>query len=123
MKFLFFLLFASLAAFTSCYYDSEEYLYPGIGNNCDTTGISYNSHISALLSTYCLSCHAASAAPSSGGNIVLDSYASTSAQADIIQGTINHSAGFSPMPKGGAKLGSCKLLQVDAWINAGKPEN
>jgi hypothetical protein len=45
------------------------------------------------------------------------------AQSGKLLGTINHAAGFSPMPKGGAKLSSCRIATIKKWIDAGMLNN
>ena len=41
----------------SCYYDSEEALYPVINSACDTTNVTFSGTIVSLLANNCLSCH------------------------------------------------------------------
>ena len=60
--------------FFSCYYDSEEVLYPSFG--CDSTNITYNSTIALTMDNYCTGCHGGSAPQ---GAISLTSYA------DVVQ--------------------------------------
>jgi hypothetical protein len=40
-----------------------------------------------------------------------------------LYGSIAHQAGFSPMPKNGAKLSDCEITQVQRWIAAGSLNN
>jgi hypothetical protein len=40
-----------------------------------------------------------------------------------LQVAINHSAGYSPMPKGGNKLPACQIAKVRRWVAAGAPNN
>lgn len=108
-------------AFTSCYYDNEEELYPN-PVACDTTNVTYSATIAPILSANCNGCHA-SGAPSAG--IVTDNYTDlqTIVQNGKLVGAINHLNGFSPMPKGGNKLSDCNLAKIEKWINAGAPNN
>jgi hypothetical protein len=108
---------------TGCYYDKEEILYPG--TTCDTTTVSYGTFIQPLISSKCNSCHNSSAASGSGGGIVLDSYTAVKYYVDNARftGAVNHEAGYSPMPENGPKLPACELSKINAWVNAGAPQN
>lgn len=107
-----------------CYYDSEEYLYPQPGNQCDTVNVTFSLSVRPLLENYCYSCHSNSTS-SFGGNIRLEDYADVKARADngSLLGSISHAGGFSPMPKGAAKLQVCQIAIVQKWIDAGAPNN
>ena len=106
--------------FTGCYYNKEDLLY---GTNCDSSSVTYSSTITSILNNYgCLGCHVG-ANPSGGIN--LETYTNVKAIADIgkLFGAINHSPGFNPMPDGAAKMNSCDIKKVKAWIDAGAPNN
>lgn len=122
MKKLSFISIVSLMILSGCYRDNEAELYPVTGS-CDTTGVTYLATVAPLLqSSGCTSCHSG-AAPS--GNISLQTYASvrTVAVNGKLYGAINHVAGFSPMPKGGAKMSSCNISKIKAWVDAGSVNN
>jgi hypothetical protein len=102
---------------TSCYYDSEEALFPKINNSCDTSNVTYSSTINNMINNYCLSCH------SGGGTTILVTYAEVSAKSDRIIGSIEHKSGFLPMPQGGTMLDSCLIKQYVKWVKIGKPNN
>jgi mono/diheme cytochrome c family protein len=106
-----------------CYYDKEEILYPA--GTCNSAGATYSGIVSPILNSRCNSCHSTAAAASSGGNIVLDNYNSVKIQASNgkLLGSINHAGGFSPMPKGGAKLTSCEIASITNWVGSGAPNN
>jgi hypothetical protein len=55
----------------------------------------------------------------------VSSYAQLQAKAANGQllGTLNHDPGYSPMPKGGAKLSDCDLAKLRQWVAAGTPNN
>lgn len=112
-----------LVSFQACYYDNEEELYPNI--TCNTDNIKYSSDINAILTTRCLSCHNAASASSIGAGINLEGYNNLKVWIDNnrFMGAIRHSAGFSPMPKGGSKLPDCELKKIESWANAGFPNN
>lgn len=117
------LLFSILLVFfglSSCYYDSEEYLYSDTGN-CDTQNVTYSNFVGNLMQVNCNACHS-QASPS--GGIITSDYENLMVIVNNgkLQGTINHLSGFSPMPKGQNKLPDCDLQKIDAWINDGSPE-
>jgi len=109
--------------FISCYYDNEENLYPEISNACDTTNVTFSGTIATMLSNNCLSCHSNSTAANFGNNIRLEDYADVKAQNQRVLGSIKQSSGFSPMPKGGAKLNDCLITQFGIWVKNGSPNN
>lgn len=126
MKRLFiFLLFAVVIAAVagSCYYDSEEGLYPSINQTCDTTNVTYSGSIVPILANNCLSCHSNSMAPSAGNNIALENYADVASRVASISGAINQTGSYSPMPKNGAKLKTCLIATFDIWVRKGKLNN
>lgn len=102
--------------FFSCYYDSEEVLYPSFG--CDSTNITYHSAIAITLDNYCTSCHGGS---SPQGSISLTSYTDVVNYAPRITPAIKHTGPY-PMPKNGGKLSDCAIRQWDLWVKAGMPE-
>lgn len=107
---------------SGCYRDNEEDLYPSSGT-CDTTGATYAITVAPVLQAHgCISCHSGTA-PS--GNISLQNFASVKAVAQNgkLFGSLDHSPGFSPMPKGGNKLSACTINKIKAWIDAGALNN
>lgn len=104
-----------------CYYDSEESLYGKPGTGCDITVTKFNTEVQPILQQYCMRCHSNSAATASGGGIKLQDYADVKTNSDNgkLMGSINHSSGFSAMPKGGGKLTDCEILKVQTWITRG----
>lgn len=123
MRLRFSLFFALAALFTGCYYDNEEYLYGGLEPiPCDTASVSYGGTVLSILQRECIGCHGASAP---GGGVSLHTYEAVvaSASSGKLLGTIQHAAGFSQMPKGGNKLPTCELQQIEAWIHQGSPNN
>jgi cytochrome c553 len=94
------------------------------GVTCDATAFQYNANIKPLLTT-CNACHVG-AAPS-GGGIDLSTYTSLKNYITDNPGrllnSLKHTAGYSPMPQGGAKLSDCNIAQIENWINAGAPNN
>lgn len=125
MKRLFLALSLIAMAFLSrsCYYDSEEMLYPELGGGCDTTAVTFTSTIKPILANNCYSCHSNATAASYGGNIRLEDYSDVASSSAAVSGSINHSGGYSPMPKNGGMLNKCLLLQYEKWIILGMPDN
>lgn len=89
---------------------------------CDTTNVKYATHVFPVIEETCLGCH--SGANPSGG-VFLENYEDikTYAQNGKLTGTINHDAGFSPMPQNGEQLSFCKRLAIEKWIEDGMPDN
>jgi hypothetical protein len=109
---------------STCYYDSEEYLFPRTDNSCDTTQVTFALSVKPILQNSCYPCHSNSTS-SLGGNIKLEDYADVSFHASNghLLGTISHSPGFVPMPQGAAKLEECKIIIIQKWIESGFPNN
>lgn len=109
---------------SSCYYDKEELLYGNSNAPCNDTStvFSYTQKVVPILRQYCYSCHSGNF-PS--GNQLMGNYVADKAMAQSgkLYGTINHASGFSPMPKGMAKLSSCQINTVKKWIDAGMLNN
>lgn len=112
---------ASGLTFHSCYYDNEQELYGYMNNQtCDTTIVTYTATIAPIMSTNCNSCHF------TGNTVgyVTDTYTGLEAAATSgrLLGSINHSYGYSAMPKGGNQLTSCDLTKIKVWINRNFPQ-
>jgi hypothetical protein len=112
----------SFIFFSSCYYDSEEALYPSYSNTCDTSNVTFSGTITTILNNSCWSCHSNSTAGTWGNNIRLESYSDVSSQINTIIPAINH-IGNKPMPKNSSKLPVCSLNQFDIWVRIGMPNN
>jgi hypothetical protein len=126
MKFYLSLLIILLSTLiiSSCYYDKEELLYGNSNAPCTdtTTVMSYSQKVVPVLQQFCYSCHTGNF-PS--GNQLMGTYASDKAMAQNgkLYGTINHSTGYSPMPKGMAKLNNCQLNTIKKWVDGGMLNN
>lgn len=112
-----------LISLSSCYYDSEEALYPSVSNGCDTTNVTFSGSVVPMLANNCLSCHSNSVAAALGNGIQLENYADVKTYSVRIDGAIKHTGGYSPMPKNGGMLKSCLITQFDIWIRNGMPDN
>lgn len=108
----------------SCYYDSEESLYPSLSSSCDTVNVTYSKTVVPMLENNCLGCHSAAAVSGGdGGGIVLDNYTDVKSQAVSISAAINQTGANSPMPKNSNKMKSCLIKQFDIWVRNGTPDN
>lgn len=105
----------------SCYYDSEESLYPDFGD-CDTLQVTYVSHIQGIVNNQCISCHGSGTADEKGAGIILDTYELLAGNLSVT-GAIRHEPAYSPMPKDAAKLHDCLIRQFEIWEESGYPEN
>lgn len=122
------LFISGLMIVSSCSKDNEAALNPpvdpgnGNGNTCDTVNMKYAANVQPIIANNCYGCHGNGAA---AGGISLDSYAKLKTQADNgnLLGTITHATGFSPMPRGGAKLSDCNINTIKSWINRGTLNN
>ena len=122
---LFLFAMIALLSLSACYYDHEDILYGANSNQpcVDTAGtVSYSQKVVPILQASCYNCHTGSF-PS--GNQLMGTYAADKAmgQNGKLYGTIAHSSGFSPMPKGGAKLSACQIAVVKKWIDQGMLNN
>lgn len=107
----------------SCYYDSEEALYPSLSTSCDTLNVTFSTSVTSILNNNCWSCHSNTTAASSGGNIRLQNYADVKAQSTKIAGSVKHLQGYAAMPKNGGKIKDCSIRQFDIWVKNGMPNN
>lgn len=117
-----YLVLISMLLIMGCYKDKRELLYPG--NNCDTSSVTFVGTIQPILSQNCAGagCHQGAA---SAAGIDLSNYSGTKIIADNgkLIGVINHSPGFSPMPKNMSKLSDCDINKISAWVNKGALNN
>jgi mono/diheme cytochrome c family protein len=125
MKIIFFsfAIILTIAGLNACYYDKAELLYPSEVGNCDTSAtVSYISKVVPILNTQCYSCHTGASA---GGGIVMGTNATDKAIGlnGKLVGSITYASGFSPMPKGAAKMNACDIAIIKKWIAAGCPNN
>jgi hypothetical protein len=118
------ILFLIITTLTSCYYDSEEKLYPQISSPCDDTVVTFSKTVKPILQV-CQTCHSNSRALSDGGGIKIQDYA------DVVKlvtngklmGSIRHESGYIAMPSGGGKLVDCEINQLQKWIDNGTLNN
>ena len=113
---------------STCYYDSQEYLFPSINHQCDTTGTILFSSVDSVLQNNCVSCHNPSAA---SGGVNLDGYENVYPYATVLRdntpiliGVIRRMSGFLPMPELPAPaLDECSIRKIEMWIEQGAQQN
>lgn len=117
MKNLLPLMLLSLLGLWGCYYDVEEELYP-VDPNCQTEALSYTGNIKQLVDTRCAisGCHVAGT-----GRVNLTTYAGVKQVAD--NGLMRQKVIVEKSMPPSGPLPSCEMLQIDAWLKAGAPEN
>jgi hypothetical protein len=105
----------------------QKWIDQGAKNNsctgrCDTATFTFSGAVKPIIDNKCLGCHNATNA---GGNIDLSTHAGvkTVALNGKLYGSIAQLTGYSPMPKGAAKLSDCEIIQVRKWIAAGTLNN
>lgn len=89
---------------------------------CQTANVKFSAFIQPLITNKCQGCHNNA---TTGGNIFLRNYAEIKATAlnGSLYGSVSHAAGYSGMPKVGARLSSCELAKIKSWIDAGAQQN
>jgi len=107
-----------LLALPGCYYDNEEELYPN--TFCDTSAVTWSGTIEPLVQASCAipGCHVPGAQ-----SPALTSYAAVKAIADDgkLRGVVVTGSPYFMPPSG--KLPACNQNQVQAWLDAGAPQN
>ncbi len=103
----------------------NNWISQGAKNNacediCDTNNVTFSGTVFPMMQSYCIGCHSGATA---GGQINLESYSTIVAAANSgkLLGSMSHSAGYQPMPKGGSKLPQCKIDEIRIWIQMGTP--
>jgi hypothetical protein len=87
---------------------------------CDLTEARFGTFVKPLMQSKCQGCHSGN---SPQGGIKLTNYAEikTVALNGKLYAALTRSANW--MPQGGAKLDNCSLQKIQAWVQAGAPEN
>ena len=112
-----------LLLLAGCTYNKEEIIYPP--SACNTANVTYALTVQPIIPGSCYGCHNTANAALSGGGNMLDSHQKLKVFADNgkLAGVIMHSPGYTPMPKNSAKLNTCDIEKIKAWIAAGAPNN
>ncbi len=104
-----------------CSYNSVEDLDPG---SCDTTNVSYMDYVQPLISESCAytDCHLG---PSAAAQLDLSEYQQLKHKADdgSLADRINRAAGDPELMPPTGKLTTCQINRIEAWVNAGAPQN
>jgi hypothetical protein len=89
---------------------------------CDTLNYTFNAFILPIIQTNCTGCHSGG---SPSANLSLTNYSEIIVS--VNDGSFMHSllgtGGFSVMPKNTGGLQSCKITQIQKWINDGALNN
>jgi len=119
---LFSVLIIIVIAYTGCYYDKSELVYPQ-SPVCDTVNMKYSADIVPILTANCYICHGGTASGSSGRKFdthaLLLSYVNSG---DLVK-AITHTGGVTPMPFNMPKLPECTINKIVAWVKRGAPNN
>jgi len=105
--------------FSSCTFDNEEDLLEDYV--CDTIDIVY-SDLTYIFEDICYDCHKTGDTYRNG--IEMDDYDEVKASINtgLVLPAIKHEGSFN-MPFERPKLPDCDIKKIEAWINAGMPEN
>jgi hypothetical protein len=113
----------------SCYNDKGDQLYVnpyngGGSTTCDTTNVTFAGTIMPIFSQNCnvSGCHDGA---TKAGGFDYSNYPGVTASitSGRLLGAINHESGYFPMPQNTAKLSSCDINKITAWVNKGYPNN
>lgn len=103
-----------------CQNDNEEVILRE--STCDTTGVTYTSHVKNILTQNCTRCHSG---PNAEAGHDFSIYANVVAlqtnSPGLLQGVIDHQSGFQAMPRSAQKLSVCDRDRIRAWIARGMP--
>lgn len=108
-------LLLSLITPTACYYDNEQEQYGVV--ECDTSVVSYAADIVPIINQNCISCHAPGGQQESSP---FDSYDNFTSYVISAVDRINGRGSLMP-PEG--KMSKCNIAMIEAWVNAGAPNN
>jgi cytochrome c553 len=114
---------STAVAIESCTKQSEDVLIAQQHTvTCDTTNIKLSVNVMPIFKANCYRCHGNGL---TSGGVSLDVYTSLLTQANNgnLIGDITHAPGHVNMPFDGGKLSDCEIAIIQAWINAGAPNN
>lgn len=92
------------------------------GTSCDSTATSFSVNIFPMLQTYCVGCHNSNR---TDGNVNIENYETIIPyiQNGALLGSIKHDVLYAAMPPSGSILSTCKVAQIEKWINEGALNN
>ena len=93
----------------SCRTDNKDSVSPAI-TTCDTAHVTFTT-IKPIFDAKCTGCH---------NELSTEASAKSWANFAAIVGAVKHESGFMAMPKGGAKLNSCEISNIEVWYNGNK---
>ena len=98
---------------------------PAPANPCnDPTPSTYAVVIAPIVAKNCLECHGSSVYQTLGGGSDYSTYQTfTRLSPAYLMSSVRHEPGADPMPKGRAKLSDCDIARLQAWVDAGRPNN
>lgn len=90
--------------------------------DCDPTAFTFAATIQPMIDNYCTGCHSGS---NPDGGLALVTYADISGSAldGSLMSSLTATNGYTLMPYLSNALVQCKIDQVQAWIDAGAPNN
>lgn len=88
-------------------------------SDCAGTTATYIVNVKPILDANCVSCHNVS---NKSGGYDLSTYSHAKNAKDAIVGSVQHAAGFAPMPQGGSKLDDASIKLINCWSQNGAPE-
>jgi hypothetical protein len=86
---------------------------------CDSSHVTYDSAIIAIVQSWCTGCHGGSN-PDNGLSLTSYDQVKAAVNSGRLMGAIRQETGFYPMPKG-SKLSPCDIALFQKWINNGMP--
>ncbi len=115
-----------LLVMAGCYNDKADQLYVApLTNTCDTSAVSYAKDIAPIFTTSCNiagGCHDVAGKATSGYDFTTYAGIQPIASA-LLLNDINWATGYNAMPKNLAKLSSCSINKITAWVNKGAKNN
>lgn len=93
--------------------------------SCDTLQVSYSKTIAPILQQHCYSCHSG---PAASAGLRLEQYSVVKSLAtdgiNTLVNSVNGNPDFTYMPPTpNAKLNSCEINKLQAWVNQGVLNN
>ncbi|QTN39866.1 hypothetical protein HZ996_12155 [Cryomorphaceae bacterium] len=106
---------------SSCSYNNVEDLH---SSGCDTTNVTYSEVIEPLMTQSCAfeGCHGGSFP---AANLDLNDYDDVKKVADngLLVNRINRAPGDPLLMPPAGKLPTCNIERIEAWVDAGAPQN
>ena len=114
-----------LFAFSACYYDKADQVYPMSQTPvaCDTTNVKYSVQIANIINDKCISCHGGDASLGGGWQLLDYTAIQYLMESGQLISAITHDGRVPPMPQGLPKLSDCEINTFLAWYNSGYQDN